>query len=74
MDAQTTTHAHPDRAYGNIVRPTKRPADSPDVNLFSAGMPRSYPRPPRRRLAAPASHRATLFQIEDGPFFVFSAE
>jgi len=34
MDAQMTTHARPDRAYGNIVRPMKRPADSPDENFF----------------------------------------
>ncbi len=33
MDAQTTTHAHPDRAYGNIACPMKRPAASPDEIL-----------------------------------------
>jgi hypothetical protein len=45
MDAQTTTRGHPDRAYGNIVRPTERPVDSSDEILFPAGMPRSRPRP-----------------------------
>src|SRR5437660_9487234 len=30
MDAQMTTHAHPDRPYGNIVRPMKCPADRVD--------------------------------------------
>ena len=32
-DAQMTTHAHPDRPYGNIALPKKRPAESPDFIL-----------------------------------------
>ena len=39
MDAQTTTRGHQDRACGNIVHPTERPADCPDEILFPAGMP-----------------------------------
>ena len=42
MGAQMTTHVHPDRAYGNIARSKKRPADSPadgrlmDVDFFGS--------------------------------------
>jgi len=53
-DAQTTAHAHPDRAYENIAHPMKRPADSLDEILFPTGMPRSHPRPQCRRSSAPS--------------------
>ncbi len=65
MDAQKTTRGHPDRAYGNMVRPTKRPVDSPDEILFPAGMPISHPRPQRRRSAAPSQSR-NLFPLLSG--------
>lgn len=74
MDAQMTTHGHPDRAYGNIVRPTERPAGSPGENLFLQVCPdRIHVRyvedqPP------PVSHRMPVFQIEDGTISLFRAE
>jgi hypothetical protein len=68
MDAQMTTHDHPDHAYGNIARSMKRPADSPNETLFPAGMPRSHPRPQcgvSREMSVQILTRARVYRLRD---------